>query len=141
FSDLLELAETALGVAYGAADTVSFGLTSRLASASDREAMSSPNFNRGKVAGQAATGVVMVVSAAGAIRQAPRMLAPAYGAATAGVAVQRTAVTAEATAVAAGQAAGGTLSLAKAAEGVGRGGTKLKPEPAAQGPHTTFKRD
>jgi hypothetical protein len=29
----------------------------------------------------------------------------------------------------------------KAAGGVGRGGTKLKPDPSAQGPHTTFKRD
>lgn len=28
-----------------------------------------------------------------------------------------------------------------ATEGAGRGGTKLKPDPAAQGPHTTFKRD
>ncbi|RME55537.1 MAG: hypothetical protein D6790_15930, partial [Caldilineae bacterium] len=28
-----------------------------------------------------------------------------------------------------------------AAGGAGRGGTKLKPDPAAQGPHTTFKRD
>jgi hypothetical protein len=28
-----------------------------------------------------------------------------------------------------------------AAEGAGRGGTKLKPDPAAPGPHTTFKRD
>lgn len=28
-----------------------------------------------------------------------------------------------------------------AAKGAGRGGNKLTPDPAAQGPHTTFKRD
>jgi hypothetical protein len=32
-------------------------------------------------------------------------------------------------------------NAASAGGGAGRGGTKLKPEPASQGPHTTFKRD
>jgi RHS repeat-associated protein len=60
------------------------------------------------------------------------------------VATEKAIVKAEKTAaeIKAAEKTGGAVGVStEAAGGAGRGGTKLKPDPGAQGPHSTFKRD